>query len=278
MKLTYENKRGKVVMNGGGGEGFNIIEVTGLSLPENDMDIVYYPNVPGRKTESSTPLERIITLSGDIFDRTNKKMERAINVLSRPGNIVINSNGKVRKIKARCISFEPNKKRGAYIPFTAQFVADNPYFTDVDETKVYVFRREGKIVSQFALPCVVSTRRTEADIINRGDSAIEPIFELSSINGAVCPGGITIRNRENGNEIKLLCDLLESEVITVDVENRKITSNKRGNLISVMADETSISRFSIDGDISTVEIVVKDVTGSFYAVCRYFNKYLYALI
>lgn len=278
MKLIYENKKGKVVMDGGGGEGFNIIEIKGLSFPENDMETVYYPNVAGRKVGSVTPLERIITLSGDICDKTNKKLERAINVFSHPGTIIINSNGKLRKISARCVSFEPNKRRGLYVPFVAQFTADDPYFTDVNETKVYVFRREKLLSSEFSLPCMVSKRKTETDIINRGDGAIEPIFEISSNCGAVCPEGIIIRNRDNGDEIKLLCDVEENETITVDVGNRKITSNKRGNLISYMAEETSISRFSLDSDISMVEIIAKDMAGTIYAQCLYSNRYLYALI
>ncbi len=278
MKLIYENKKGKVAMDGGDGEGFNIIEIRGLSFPENDMETVYYPNVAGRKVENVTPLERVITLSGDICDKTNKKLERAINVFSHPGTITINSNGKVRKISVRCISFEPNRRRGSFIPFVAQFAADDPYFTDVGETKLYVFRREKMLKTQFSPPCMVSMRKTETDILNRGDGEIEPVFEISSKIGAVCPEGIIIRNRNNGNEIKLLCDVEEDEIITVDVGNRKITSNKRGNFISYMAEETSISRFSLDSDISTVEIIAKDMTGTIYAICRYSNRYLYALI
>lgn len=278
MKLTYENKRGKVVMYGGGGDGFNIIEIRGLSLPENDMETVYYPYVAGRKVESVTPLERIITLSGDILDKTNKKLERAINVFSHPGTIIINSNGKVRKISARCISFEPNRRRGNFVPFAAQFVADDPYFTDVNETRVYLFKQEKKLGTQFIPPCMISSRKTEADIINCGDGAIEPVFEISSLQGVVCPNGITVRNRQNGNEIKLMCDIEKNEVITIDVKMRKITSNKRGNLISFMTDETSISRFLVDNDISTLEVVADDMKGNLYAVCRYENRYLYALI
>ncbi len=278
MRLIYENERGKVVMNGGNGEGFNIIEIKGLSLPENDIEAVYFPNSPGRKVQNVTPLERAITISGDICDKTNQKLARAVNVLSVPGRIIINSNGRVRKIDARCVSFEPNKRRGAYVPFAVQFIADDPYFTDMNETLINVFKREGKVSSEFVLPCVFSKRKTEAEIINRGDGTIEPIFEISSVSGAVCPEGISIKNTTNGNEIKLMCDVLAGEVITVDVKKRKITSNLRGNLIFLMADETSISRFFLDTDISTVTIYAKDLEGTFHATCRYLNRYLYALI
>lgn len=278
MKFIYENERGKIIMQGGGGDGFNIIEIKGLSLPESDAETTYYPNVAGRKVGSITPLERIITVSGDVFDKTNKKLERAINVLSLPGTIIINSNGSLRKISARCVSFEPNRRRGPFVPFAAQFVADDPYFTDVNETKVYIYRREKKLSSQFALPCIISTRRTESDIINRGDGCVEPVFEIYSRDGAVCPDGIIIRNRNNQKEIRLMCDVEENEVITVDVKERKITSNKRGNLISLMADETSISRFDLDSDISAVEVVATDMEGTISAVCKYSNRYLYALI
>ncbi len=278
MRLIYENERGKVVMHGGGGDGFNIIEVRGLSFPDSDVDSVYYPNVAGCSVEGVTHMERTITVSGDVYDKTNNKIVRAMKVFSKDGIITISSGGKTRKISARCISFEPNKRKGMYTPFTAQFVADNPYFTDMYETCVNINKREAKLSSPFVPPFTASTRKTEADIVNQGDSSIEPVFLISSFNGAVCPKGIIIKNLQNGNEIKLVTDIKAGEIITVDIKNCKITSNQRGNIISCIDNETSISRFSVDIGISTVKITAEDIDGAITADCRFNNKYIYAVI
>ena len=40
MKLVYENERGKVVMKGGGSDTFNITQIKGISLPENDVKLL----------------------------------------------------------------------------------------------------------------------------------------------------------------------------------------------------------------------------------------------
>lgn len=278
MKLIYENDRGKVVMHGGGDGTFNIIEIRGLSLPDSDVNSVYYPNVAGCKVESITPLERSITVSADARDKTGSQISRAINVFSKAGTITIVSGGKIRKISARCVSFEPNKRRGIYVPFAVQFVADDPYFTDVYETKTAVRKREKVLVSPFVLPCAVSIRKVEADIINHGDSEVEPVFEITSTSGAVCPYGIVIRNESKNEEIKINTDVSAGEVITVDVKNRKITSNTRGNLISCLDNETSISRFSFDTGISTTKVIAQDIEGEIYVTCTFNNRYIYAVV
>ncbi len=278
MKLTYENDRGKIVMRGGGADVFNIIEIRGLSLPENDINSVYYPNRAGCVVESMTPQERAITISGDARDATGNNILRAMNIFSKAGTITISSGGRTRKILARCISFEPNKRRGNYVPFAVQFMAENPYFSDVYETKVAVNKREKLLATQFVLPCALSLRKTEALLINKGDAPVEPVFILSSLDGAVCPCGIVIENLSNGQKIKLNTDIQPGEKITVDIKNRRIISDLRKNLISCLDDETSISDFCLDLGVSTVRISASDMEGRLYAECIFNNNYICACL
>ena len=72
MKLVYENKKGKIVLKGGGRGGFNIIKITGISLPENDVSTVRYPNMAGQIVTRLTPMERVITISADVRDENKK--------------------------------------------------------------------------------------------------------------------------------------------------------------------------------------------------------------
>ncbi|MBO5733811.1 MAG: phage tail family protein [Clostridia bacterium] len=278
MKLIYENERGKIVMNGGGSKGFNITQIRGISLPECDVEAVRYPYMAGQVVTRVTPMERTITISADVRDDNKKELSRAMNVFSAPGTISITSCGKTKKINVRCVNFEPNKSKGAYIPFTVQFCADCPYFEDIYDTAVYIAKREGKLASAFVLGCVFSVRVLKNLVINYGDVSVEPVFEISSVDGAVCPQGICIKNNKNGNEILLNTDVLAGETITVDIKNRKIKSNKRGNLISCLAQDTAISRFSIDVGVSEIEILTPEISGKLSVKCRYNNSYMSAVV
>ncbi len=276
MKLTYENERGKIVMCGGGADVFNIIEIRGISIPENDIDSVYYPNVAGCVVVSSTPQERVITISADAKDKTGKNISYAMSVFSKPGTITIVSNGKSRKISARCISFEQNKRKGIYVPFVLQLMAEDPYFTDIYDTELVVNEREKKLSSQFVLPCVLSLRKAEVMIINKGDVSIEPIITLTSRTGAVCPKGILIKNLDNESLIKINTDISAGEEIVVDIKNRRVMSSLHGNYISRLDDETSISDFIVDLGISTLRITADDIEGEFFAECTFNNRYISA--
>ena len=101
MKIIYENERGKVVMYGGGSGIFNIIEIRGLSMPENDIDTVYYPDMAGCIVNKSTSQERVITISGDVRDATGKNIARATHIISKPGAMTIISSGQSKKIFVR---------------------------------------------------------------------------------------------------------------------------------------------------------------------------------
>jgi len=278
MKLIYENERGKIVMNGGGGKGFNITQIRGISIPECDVEAVRYPYMAGQVVTRVTPMERVITISADVRDDNKKELSRAVNVFSAPGTISITSCGKTKRIKARCVSFEPNKNKGAYTPFTVQFCADSPYFEDIYDTAVYITNREGKLMSDFVLGCAFSERLLKNLVINRGDVNVEPVFEISSVDGAVCPQGILIKNNKNGKGILLNTEVLAGETITIDIKNRKITSNKRGNLISCLGQDTAISRFSIDVGVSEIEILTPEISGTLSAVCIYNNSYISAVV
>ncbi len=278
MKLVYENKRGRIVMYGGGADGFNITQIRGISLPESDVSTIRYPNVAGQTVTRSTPMERMITVSADIKDENRKQITRAMGIFSYPGVIYITAYGKTKKINARCVSFEVNKNQGAYVPFVVQFCADNPYFEDIYECKTPIYNRVGKLHSTFVLGCVFSERMLNNNVINRGDTDIEPVFEISSESGASCPEGITIKNATNGNTITLNTDILIGEKITVDVKNRKITSNIRGNMIFCLSEETALTNFVMPVGISAIEVLAPDLDGKLNIWCLHNNNYISVVV
>lgn len=276
MRLTYENERGKITMYGGGGRGFNIMRITGLSLPEINSASVHYPYMAGQVLTRANVMERYITISGDVRDCTRKHISRAVNVFSVPGVLYITAFGKTKKINARCVSFEPNQNKGVYIPFTVQLCADYPYFEDVYETVTKINSRTKRLSSPFVLGCAFSERVLRNNVINRGDVKTEPVFEIFSANGAVCPYGILIKNLSGGKSILLKTDVGKNELITIDIKNRKITSNQRGNILSCLSEITSLADFYLDTGVSVVEISAEEISGEMQAVCRHTNGYVSA--
>ena len=274
MRLTYENERGKVTMYGGGNiRGINILTINGLSIPENNVSTVRYPNQAGQFVTKSTPMERFITIAADVYDENTKHISNAQKVFSLPGILYITTSEKTKKINCRCVSFDTGVKKGSYAPFTVQFCADNPYFEDIYETKRSISKREGNIKAPFVLGCEFSKRHTENNVINSGDVSIEPVFEITSEKGIICPDGITIKNKTNGNFITLDTEISAGETITVDIKNRKIMSSVRGNIISCIRKETSLSRFLIDTGVSLVEIATPGATGELSGLIKYRNSY-----
>ena len=274
MRLVYENERGKITMYGGGKVGFNIISISGLSLPENNINTIRYPNMAGQTVTKSTPMERFITISGDVYDENSKQIINAVRIFSFPGDVYITSYGKTKKINCRTVSFDTGNKKGSYVPFTVQFCADNPYFEDTYETKVNISKREGKLSSPFVLGCAFSERLTKNNVINCGDVAIEPVFEISSEEERTCPEGITIKNATNGDSVTLETDISAGETITVDIKNREIRSNLRGNVLFCLKSDTSLSRFLLAPGISMVEISAPGSSGELLTICKYNNSYV----
>ena len=265
-------------MHGGGANGFNITQISGLCIPENDISAVRYPNIAGRVVTRATPMERVITISADVSDDNKRYISNALRVFSIPGTVYITSLGKTKKIKCRSIAFEPGKKKGSYVPFTLQLCADYPYFEDMYETVTNISKREAELSSPFILGCAFSKRLFKNNVINYGDVAIEPVFEISSKEGVACPSGITIKNLTNGNSITLNTDVLAGETITVDVKKRTITSNLRGNMISCIAKDTSLSRFVLDVGVSLVEISAPGTEDKIVSLCRHNNSYASVVI
>lgn len=278
MKLVYENERGKIVMGGGSSDGFNITQISGLSIPENDVNTVRYPNIAGQLVTQSTPMERIITISADVFDDNRRILQKAIKVLTLPGVMTISTSGKMKKINCRCISFEPNKRKGQFIPFTVQFCADYPYFEDLNETKTNISKREGMLKSPFVLECAFSERIRKNNVINHGDIKTEPVVFISSETDTSCPEGISVINHADGNVITLKTDISAGEVITVDIKSRKITSNKRGNIISCLAEESSLSRFLLDVGVSEIEVSAPGSDGNIRVVVAHCNNYVSMIV
>lgn len=278
MQLIYENELGRISLGGGHADSFNITEINGLSFPETEADTVRFSGVPGQTVVSVAVLPRTITISGDIEDKTGIKTQKGAKVFSKSGTLYVVSNSRKRMIKSRCTSFTPEKRKGIFVPFTLQLVCDNPYFEDISKTKESILKKEKLLKSPFILPVMFSKRITEARIINRGTYENEPVFEITCKENAACPKGIVIKNLTTGKSIELLTDVLKDEIITVDINQRKITSNIRGNLLGTLGENSKLSELYLAVGINDIWANAEEEPELLSISCNFRNSYVEALI
>lgn len=282
MRLRFENEIGKIEIGGGDHPIWNMTTISGLGKPNKEFNTARYGRMAGQRTLSSSYLARTITAAGDIKrDIGEFEIAKAIRILDLPGTLYVYGRMKKKKIAGYCSAFECGEKEGSHTPFTMQFVCDDPFFEDIKETTVDVFRREDMIKGTFSFPMVFTNRYTEADIMISGDCESLPIFRIYNTpkKAAILPAeqGIEIRNETTGQKIGLDCTTVPGEVITVDVASREITSSVRGNIIGDMTDDTFLDRFWLQKGENHISAVNYNTSEEINVVCAYSNRYLEAI-
>lgn len=276
MYMYYKNDAGKIDFRFGGDYPVRITDIDGLYPLERTFNTVKYADIDGEDTISSSVSGRNVTVGGDIKISNKQFLRDMLKVLDKPGELYMDFGEKKRKLVCRSSHFTPGERNSKYMRFVIVFSSDMPYFYGFDEEREYIRKREDVVSKSFVLPCVVTTRRTENDIIVNGDVESEPIFEITCIKPASeqGAGGITVLNETSGEAIKLCLYFLQDEVIEVDIENRKITSNMRGNMIKYISDDTFLHKFKLQQGANHIKVISDNADEQINAVCRYRCRYI----
>ena len=86
--------------------------------------------------------------------------------------------------------------------------------------------------------------------------------------------GVTVINKTTGESIKLCIYLLKDEAIEIDIENRKITSNMRGNMIKHISEDTFLHKFKLLQGANHLKVISNNANEQINAVCRYRCRYI----
>ena len=304
--ITYQNNIGKLDFGGGdSSRNFKILDVEGLSLPTKNLNVVSYPGEVGQRTISESAGPRTITLQCDLHSPNGNRYElsKALKILEKSGTLVIRSGNSTRKISARCIDAAPGERYGGYRVLILQFMCDYPYFEDKEDTNVHIFRRENKIKTTFTLPDILSKRVSEATVTNLGDTDTEPTIIITMLDDTV-DGNLAIKIsnvfREGDVQTKQSLDLCfpidivtkdasgnnqttaytpsKGEIITLDIQSRKIFNQNGDNLISCLSNTSFLSDFWLSGGSNEVAVDLVPFTSSCTVVYKFSNKYVEAVI
>ncbi len=284
MQVTFKNEYGTLDFKGGGNkERLRLLKIEGLGLPKKEYNVTGYSGQPGQELISQKDLARTITLSADITPiqtTLQNEIKRMAKILYYPGELTIRSNGVRRSISCRCTSFDEPERFGKTIAKAVlQFVCDNPYFTDEEAETKSIYYVTNNIKGSFKLPMAFSSRLSRGNVINLGDADSEPKILLYTEVFVENPEtyGINIINHTTGQSIKLEHYMQEGEEIIIDIPNRKITSNKKGDIISAMSKDTFLSNFWLGVGNNDIEVIDSAVGERISVVMEYNNKYLEAV-
>ncbi|MFA7636781.1 MAG: hypothetical protein WCX81_03355 [Monoglobales bacterium] len=243
-KIHFENNQGKVTMFLGGNGPVRVTALSGLGSPEKKYETVTFAGKSGQKTLSSVAQARTVIISGDIFGG-REVTENLIRILDEPGTLEIEFGDKRRKIFCSQVNFSEGVRHGGYTSFVLSLTADGAYFTDVNPTEISIFQRRKMLDGDIVFPCVLTEKTTQADADNFGEVNVEPIISICNYHdqGSPVEGSIVIENLTTNQKITLETGMEENETITVDIENRTVSSSVRGTVTHLISDDTFLNRF-----------------------------------
>ena len=283
LKLTYKNKYGSVEMAGGGkGSPLRITNIEGLGLAEMEHTTVSYAGSDGQETVSSRALPRSITVSGDVCATSAaKELRRAVGIVCEPGYLYISDGGEMQRRIFCSQTVFPDAERilqGKIAAFAMQFVCDNPFFEDAEDTAAKLYSRTKNLSTTFTLPCTFGSTSTGASIMIDSRRSIEPIIKIYTPVSTSSAETVTITNAATGKSIKLALTYTAGDVLTIDVKNRTVVSTKLGNIADKLSDDTYLGEFRLIGGKNTITAAVGSISSRVTIECVYNNQYDEAMI
>lgn len=281
LSLRYKNKAGDICFSGGGNSPLRITAINGLSLAEREYTSVSYANYDGQETVSARFLPRTITVSGDISsDCARDILSNMINVLADGGYLYITDRNVRRRIFCNQTIFPDAERilRGRLASFAVQFICDNPFFEDADDTEVALYTRTKNLASPFALPTMFGETVAGATLFVDGRGEIEPIITLHFSKNIESGSDIIISNITTGETIELKHSPVMGEVITIDIKNRTAVSTVSGNVLKSLTDESFLGRFVLEAGRNEISVSAGAVTLGITVKCTYNNKFLECVV
>ena len=275
MKIIIENDKGKIVMGGGIDSDFNLLSAEGLGLPPKSYTTVEKVGKSGQDTVNVRIMPRIITISGDVFIKDNRNIDKFLDVLAQDVWLAVYKGRKRRKIYTKIKEFEIYNKNGGYSGFVLQLEADEPFFKDVESELNYIFRRENMVTGEITLPCIFTKRTVGKNILNKGNEKSYPkliIYDMGSNGKNVTEKSIGFVNKNTGASVLFEYETFPGEVITVDFEKRKVNSNIKGDISGFLALENYLSAFYLDVGENFIDII-NNTDRELSPVCIHDNYY-----
>lgn len=285
ISIKYKNAYGEISMGGARHPTHRVLTITGVGIPDATRNTVQYYGEPGQECIHEQINFRTISLSVEVDNRGGRgkiELERMAKILSHPGTLTIKTMRRTRCIYCnRCTSFSDSDRTELYRKTVLQFVCDNPYFEDTENTVHDIYIQNKLLTSPFTLPAVFSERIQKTTITNHGDTETEPVIHIyGAENNAntAAENIITIFNATTAQSITVVYELAEGETLTVDIPERKIYSSLDPDTqLFCISDDTFLSDFVLTEGDNLIEVMA-DCTRKTSVTIEYNNRYLEAIV
>ncbi|MBQ8540579.1 MAG: phage tail family protein [Clostridia bacterium] len=277
MELRFFNKKGEVRFFGGGSEGnWHIIEVEGLGLLPLTTQTVNYYGEHGQKTVSKTMPGRPITITAEVkgADRNDraKIVSETLRILAKDGVLAVRT-FRERVVDCYLKDLREGNRDGNFRTYVFQFMCDDCYFRDRNETEVMLSGRADLLKDGFIIGdgIVLTERRCGGRINNNSDVEVRGKLIL------VCnrEGCVVVKNKTTGAELRLSGEA--GNLYEIDLDERTIVDGDNVDCIGILNDDCYMSEFYLAegvNDIVVSDVEGNDMVGSLKYV--YFKKYVEA--
>ena len=274
--LKYVTDNGEFLMGDGKHSFFKISSVRGLGFPDVERQTIVYSGVRGEKTVSKRFMPRVITVCGDVFDKS--AVAKITSCLADSGTLFINSEKGVRKIEVTPTAMEDIEKIGDVTRLILQFTADDPAFCDELSVRVGIYERVDLVEGSFTLPCVFTRRVEGGNLINEGDVSAEAVISVTSHGSSEGEATLLIKNNDTGAKVELKKVFSAGDTVIIDTKNAEVSDGAGNSLLSALSDDTYISEFVLKRGNNRISVTSTELSSQLSVICEYEKKYLEANI
>lgn len=288
--LKYKSARGELFIGGNVQSQMALTAISGLGPPQCEYISESYLGCDGEFTVSEKAMPRTVTFSFDVLPSCVTDSREIYRILNTPGELILGNSAGAYRINTNRVSVTQCVRNGDIRIFSAQYVCDDPYFSDEQQNKVVCFELNDNIkfdgekwnLGTRENPLVWTSSNSEKVIYNKGEKESEPAIVIHAVGDADDDAYIemTISDLSGRKlcEILLLYQMTDGETVTVncngrDALGRYIVSSKSGDIISHKSGETSLSKFRFPEGRSIFKMINHSAGGTLKAYAVFENRY-----
>lgn len=256
LEIKYTSKNGTVTLGGGSHSLFRIRSITGIGMPQREYSSIATTGYSGQREIGRRDNARYITIGCDSM--RSYSIDNLSRVIYEDGELTLTVGVIVRKIKCKFYAMSDLERKTpcGICSFSLQFVADDPYFYDESDTVIDICGQINEVTSTFTLPCVFSSSSNSATVNVNGIKNIYPtiIIGCTEAGEESTTYGITITNITTGHSLTLRNRMEQDELITINLKERTIKSNKKGNVINTLSETSDMEKMYLTPGNNTMTV------------------------
>lgn len=284
MRIVLKGENGNFEIGGGAHANARLLDIQGIGLPPKEVTAATFAGQNGQSVTSVRDSVRTITVSFDFYVNP-RMMQKLYGILYAPVEMCFYTSGGRYTITAQCRDSVDVERiiYGAWNKVAVQFVCDDPYFHDMQETKIAVASYVNYFPNAYedgkwlvSLPAVATERLTRVTVKNKGVTKIYPQISAKKTNAAVGTSseyGLKLINHTTGKTIEIDYRLTATSNILFNVAKRKITDGDV-NITSYISDDTVLSDFYLIPGANDIEVIALDNADLITADLTFNNNYI----